>query len=259
MCLLGIFLMTLTACLSAKPKLNSSVGYQPDFPLPVKVTTTSPEEINQIASSELWDGLLKMGVSNFYHRADTYTWDPWCCAKGTQKSKECQIVYGALAPEDFWGYVPKDYWFREPGCDPGEPNNRLKKILFSVMKSDHLMTLTYQWLSPYYKETFLKLTPESQQIYLEALTHAQEYLLTFDYKKELAYLEKIKAENLKEDPECADPTYGFAYSGPDGKTKFRKVEAFIFRRVHNHDMTVERLKKWADILMSDTKELLKSE
>lgn len=70
------------------------------------------------------------------------------------------------------------------------------------------------------------------------LKHAKKYVFIFDYEAELAVFRKKEKY--------------FNYSGPNGyRGEFGRMEAFIFRRVNNNEMTLQQISGWIDILQKD--------
>lgn len=68
--------------------------------------------------------------------------------------------------------------------------------------------------------------------------YAKKYLSNFNYNEELKV---FKSEPSR-----------FVAFGPKGKRgNYRRMEAFIFRRIHNKEMTLVQMKMWVDIIQKD--------
>lgn len=136
-------------------------------------------------------------------------------------------------------------------------------VLPLVYRSDALMERVYTWALPHVTRVRDALPAADRRSYLEIARHAQAYLRTFDEQRELAYLHRLEqgqcAEPITEQAELEDLramaspgyptspcTYHFTLEGPDGRdNSFRKVEAWIFRRIHD-GMPRARLQRYVD-------------
>jgi hypothetical protein len=105
-------------------------------------------------------------------------------------------------------------------------------------KSTSAQKALYQWVKPIYIDEYKKFPPWKKSIFKNMLIHAKKYISEFDYAAEL----KI----YREFPNS------LAYFGPKGyRGDYAKVEAFIFRRINNGDMTIKQMLEWIDILQKD--------
>ena len=132
---------------------------------------------------------------------------------------------------------------------------KLRQSALAIFKSP-LATAAYKWAMPSVKAAFKVLAPEDQADYLHILDYASAYLAKFKehYPVEVRYWESLEkggcynlnAEQLQylNPPECIQL---FTWFGPDGKSSpYRKVEAFIFRRVYSDGLGADLMKAWLD-------------
>ncbi|MDP3771731.1 MAG: hypothetical protein Q8R16_05510, partial [bacterium] len=144
-----------------------------------------------------------------------------------------------------------------------------------------LLGLLYDWAMPQAKIAWQMLPLEDQRIYLDILTHGQQYLATYNHKRELAYLERLDAgkcpvpvwysdndgDGVDDDHDGAidedvgkwDPKEGcprqFASVGPDGKENpYRKLETFFFRRARQ-GVKVADMRYWLDRVVAELRPL----
>jgi hypothetical protein len=112
------------------------------------------------------------------------------------------------------------------------------EILQPIFKNAALRETFYAWTAPNYKRIFKMLPSASQKLYLEIIDDALAFLKNYDYKKELKYYKKLASkgqlENFakQENPKNKDKTY---------QNCPRSLSAFIFRRIHNSEMTQAEL------------------
>lgn len=98
--------------------------------------------------------------------------------------------------------------------------------------------LIFNWAMPKVKEAFFALPEKNQEIYVRILDYTKKYLENFDYNKELTYLNNLRKENKEGN---------FTGKDPDGKyNDYRKIDAFVFRRVNNRDLTAKEMLDWTN-------------
>ena len=113
-----------------------------------------------------------------------------------------------------------------------------KMIVKKFYNSPNVRLAIYKWVKPFYIEAFKKLPSWKKNIIRRMLKHAKLYISQFDLIAETKVLKESKRD--------------FWYHGPKGKRgDFRRMEAFIFRRVYNKDMTLEQMLAWVDIIQKD--------
>ncbi len=119
--------------------------------------------------------------------------------------------------------------------EPKIYNFLVKKFYKSPVQQSAL----YKWTKPYYLEAFKKLPYYKKQMYRDMVKHAKKYIAEFNYKSELEIYKKY-------------PNF-FHCKSPKGghRGRFGRMEAFIFRRVHNHDMTLQQMLNWINIIQKD--------
>ena len=134
-------------------------------------------------------------------------------------------------------------------------SDQLRKAAAAIYKSP-LASAAYKWAMPSVKAAFKTMPERDQSDYLRILDYASSYLarLKEHYPAEVRYWESLEkggcfslnAEQLK----VVNPSYCtmlFTRFGPDGKSSsYRKVEAFIFRRVHFDGIGADLMKAWLD-------------
>jgi hypothetical protein len=112
------------------------------------------------------------------------------------------------------------------------------KIVKPFYKSRTVQRALYDWIKSEYWEAYLNLPDWKKKIYKDMLIHAKEYVSSFDYDIELKILEE--SERF------------FIYNGPNGRRgDYRRMEAFIFRRVHKKEMTIQEISYWISVLEKD--------
>ena len=113
------------------------------------------------------------------------------------------------------------------------------KIIKSFYKSPSQQQALYKWVKPFYLDAFKKLPKWKKEICKQMLAYAKNCLLEFDYDAELLLLSKdrIRWEDV----------------GPKEQRifDFRRIDWFIFRRVHNGDLTVQQMLDWVNVLQQD--------
>ena len=164
--------------------------------------------------------------------------------KGDKFFKDLLLAYGILNPG----------WWAEDKKTPIEQ-------IWTTILSGKLRQILYDWCKEECLSEFSKLSPYHQDVYIEIAEHAQDYLNNFSYARELRYLEEIRLKNSLDttmtEAILSNPEYyrdmGFTWYGPDGSSEFRKIECFIFRRVHNNQITVDEMIKLVSQIISDLK------
>lgn len=134
----------------------------------------------------------------------------------------------------------------------------------------------YEWAFPQVKEEFGNLDHMSQAIYLDALMHAYDYALTYDHEEQKRYLERLRSCEKDPEAECKDAdaledtdrdiplvsSYEDFFVAVDPfdpinppetlqYDPYRKLEAWIFRRVENGDLTAEQIANWIERVVFD--------
>lgn len=160
-----------------------------------------------------------------------------------------------------------------------------KETLRAIYASDELQERVYAWAMPFIQERFKELPEEDQKGYLEIADHTATYLATFSYQEELDYYEGLASKRCPglqyREESAPDCTGYFTQYGPgsdwkrterartqkdekgninwdavpDGE-KYRKAEAWVFRRVNNGEMTPGELRSWVGRIRRDLKEAI---
>lgn len=147
--------------------------------------------------------------------------------------------------------------------------NFRRQVLPQFYRSPALLEATYHWVKPNLEATFLKLPANDRTVYLEILVHAENYLAGFDYAAERAYLGQLEQGKCSRDEKSDGAWYAeywkqgacthlFTRKGPDGhETPLRKLQAWIFRRVHTDKVPVEVMLSWVRRFRADLLEVHK--
>lgn len=117
------------------------------------------------------------------------------------------------------------------------PKEIITKVAYTIFSSPMLRELVYIWVRPYYIDVFDKMHYKTQIQYINLLRSADTYLKDFNYKAEL--------QDLKEDEK------GFA-------EKKGKLNAFLFRRIHKKQMSLEDCRVWVSRLLEEFGSYLKN-
>lgn len=175
-----------------------------------------------------------------------------------------------------WQWVPNEYWGYASYL--GENFKTRSAISFGMVMSgetvedfkDHVLPIIYRsswmlqvlfdWAMPAVEAAFKEMPPDHQKVYLDILRHGEQYLKTYNHKREEAYLARLERGSCAREEKifrteekewysndcatlsgwdndtptefCACADY-FVRISPGGKSmnKYRKLEAFFFRRV----------------------------
>ncbi|MCT4622137.1 MAG: hypothetical protein N4A46_00845 [Schleiferiaceae bacterium] len=113
-----------------------------------------------------------------------------------------------------------------------------ENIAVPFYQSRTVQSKFYEWAKPEYLRAYNQLPPWKKKIFIQMLNHAKSYLSNFDYEAEL--------EKFNESPTR------FCYWGPNGRRgNYGRLEAFIFRRVHNEHMSTKDMQYWANRITKD--------
>lgn len=112
----------------------------------------------------------------------------------------------------------------------------LKEVAPLIFRDPGLRKCLYDWAMPWYLKAFGKMPGDIQQAYYQQLLQARDYLAGFDLTAERADLE-------------ADEQ-GFA-------SRKGRLNAFLFRRINNGQLTPDECRYWMDRILSDAAPLLK--
>lgn len=195
---------------------------------------TVPKELPKIDTSltELsWQRIVKSHYAIFADK-DTFRNET-----GSIATRDLTVaMFGSV-----WGWYYSDYnggeyhslkgSFRQPVFY----NNIVKKFY----KSSTQQIALYKWVKPFYIDAFKNLPEWKKNIYKQMLKHLKKYLMEFDYNAELILFNKKDSQ--------------WELIGPKGRRNydFRRLEWYVFRRVHNGDLTVQQMLKWVNILQKD--------
>jgi hypothetical protein len=117
-----------------------------------------------------------------------------------------------------------------PSESEKEDSASFAKIKQTVFQKNGLLEMIYNWAIPYYKNAFADMSVPEQDDYLTLLNETKLYAENFDLKKETTDLIAMQD--------------GFA------NTK-GKLKAFVFRRIHNKELTKEECIAWVSKIISD--------
>ena len=144
-----------------------------------------------------------------------------------------------------WGWTYKE--------NPNEPNTThslpikgsiyqpavYNSIIRTFYKSNSSQIALYKWVKPLYINAYKKFPEWRKNVFRRMLVHAKKYISEFNYEAELGWYKK-------------DP-FRFSIIGLNGgdRGEFRRLELFVFRRVHNGDLTLKQMLSWVNILQKD--------
>lgn len=113
------------------------------------------------------------------------------------------------------------------------------KTVYKIIGSESLRKLAWNWIAPYYKQSFETMHPFHQQAYIDLIHHVQEYLNDYDIKEVSAYLKRDERR--------------FAHYDSDGTyNPNRKLCAFVDRLILVHKViTVEEAKDWVNKIAAE--------
>lgn len=192
--------------------------------------TQAPDGLPATGIKKAWEDILEISLKEMKSAAENWQKDP--------DRTEIMVSYGLLQS---FGQLE----LRE-----------LKEPFVAVFKSD-LGPTFYQWALPAVKAMFSAMPQGDRDDYLRIIAYASGLLGRYSdhYQYELKYWEWLEKdgcyvwgmaqrESSADFPPC---TVMFARVGPDGKTNpYRKVDAFIFRRVHFDGIGADWMKYWVD-------------
>ncbi|MEY4602376.1 MAG: hypothetical protein RL292_317 [Candidatus Parcubacteria bacterium] len=165
------------------------------------------------------------------------------------------------------------YGILQGGSSPLDTKKLQQTVSEYIFKKDVAREVAYKWAQPIIKTVFKELESADRRDYLLILDHTSQYLGSFNLKREQEYYNSVAAVM----PKCRMPEWQqryyklprwmipdgkydylrpcevlFTQFGPDGKENpFRKIEAFIFRRVTADDWSPVTMKKLVDRLIAD--------
>lgn len=143
-------------------------------------------------------------------------------------------------------------WWEEPWpvTDSSKHNFRNKAVYEQFAgqfyKSKKLRNLIYEWIKPYYVDTYKKMPEWKKKMYRELLFETKNYVHHFNYD---AALNNYNRRGLP-----IDPTYKTTSSGAS-----YRMESWVFRRVHNKQLTRKEIEYWADRMIKDLREVERGE
>ncbi len=200
------------------------------------IIAPAPKELPELMNKAKWEDALRAQVNSFYKNPEIYA-----DAKqyDTTYWKTVILVYGLLTPTNNYSTLPN--YNEKGGYD-----NFMEK-LHEVLSSEKLRKIMYKWAKPTFIQAYKKLSLENKAVYKELIELGVERINNFDYEEELAYWEKLKEEEKE---------YNFTWrNSKEEAVKFRKLDAFIFRRMHMDGMTKEQVKEWALQIQKDINEI----
>lgn len=182
-----------------------------------------PKELHKIDSVSVklnWNGIVEEHYSYFFSKNDINPKRP-DTALATRELT--QAAFGGVS-----GWERSGFW---------KSYNNVVKPFY---RSPAIRMALYKWIKPYYEEAFKELPDWKKKVYKDMVNHAEQYVKHFNYQQELKC---YNDSNRKGD---------FVYMGPKGKRgNFGRMEAFIFRRIHNKEMTLLQISQWVAIIKKD--------
>lgn len=114
-----------------------------------------------------------------------------------------------------------------------------KYTLFKILQSESLRRITWDWISPYYKEVFQTMNPFVQKSYKNAASYLKEYIKQYDQKSVEAYLNR-------------DEEHFSHYDINGNYDPHRKLAAFVDRLIIIHKViTVKEAQRWINIIADE--------
>jgi hypothetical protein len=201
----------------------------------VPVAPADIPDLKPFTTGYTWENILQVGLGVFYDA-------PKLWSDSTQYHTDKEIVAQAF---DNTHYQARALRY-EIGITYPKKHSNYTKFYAEVMKpifvNPALRESVYAWAAPQYKRIFKMLPANAQKLYLEIIGDVVAFLKTYDYAKELKYHDKlVKKGNI----------YDFVLLGnTKNKTAAyqncpRSLAAFLFRRIHNGDLSQAELLDYA--------------
>ena len=145
-------------------------------------------------------------------------------AKMYDYSKNVALAYGIFGlgnfPSDF--VITYTYYFYDfPEITIEDNKNAIEQIR-AIINDTLWIENSFNILEPTFSTAWGLLNIETKTIYTEIINYTENCINNFNYNDENAYLQELKAN---------DDDYYFAY---EENNPYRKVDAFIFRRIDNN-------------------------
>ncbi|MCX6739868.1 MAG: hypothetical protein NTZ49_01400 [Candidatus Parcubacteria bacterium] len=207
-----------------------------------------------------WEKVLKLALDSFYSKSK----EGYHFYSQVNDRKKAVLVMGLLYSGNLWEGVPEDLCCSPRTSLENCPNPKLKKAVFETIHTAKYRQIAYPWASAYFNKAFLALPKEEQLVWREIVDYAVDLLRHYDYKKELAYYQRLKATpsdscglipDRDSEGRCTE-TWKFIDYKPDGTYHhYRKLDAFIFRRIHNNELSLADMQLLARMLSADLKKI----
>ena len=200
----------------------------------------------------LWDLAVKM-------QSEPESYKDW----GEDSLKGIRLSYGLLQNGN-WPAIGESHEKNEPFR---------KGTLNEIYRSPELQEAAYRWAMPAVAASFAQMPEVDQKGYLEIASHTRRYLGEFNYAEERDYyqtLAKATCPNSNWFDAGTNCVRYFTQYGPSNDWKvarkadaddnwnarpegdrYRKAEAWVFRRVNEGDMTPGELRTWVGRIERD--------
>lgn len=201
------------------------------------ILSKPPQKLNKIDTSLTnlnWNLIVEYHHNNFKKEG-------WNKSNGSDSASKIRSFVVDVFQGDFLWYVDHNKYKKKLTFRDKKFYNLIVKPFF---KSQEQQRLLYNWIKPLYIESYKNLPQFKKDALDLMLKHSKSYLNSFDYNSELAV--------YKKSPET------FYHVGPKGKRgTFRLIEAFIFRRINNKEMTKLQILNWVNTIQKEISSIKK--
>jgi hypothetical protein len=127
-----------------------------------------------------------------------------------------------------------------------------QKVAYPVYSSKSLQKIAYNWVKPYWKEAISKMDASRRNSYRSMLNHAIRYCENFDYQSEKEFLARCEKPDSElyftsNYPLNADGEYDYDAT----PNNYRKIEAWVFRRVDAQHLSIDEIQGWLQKVKSE--------
>jgi hypothetical protein len=173
-----------------------------------------------INEQQSWNLFLKKCFAAFFTESKSYAFN-----------KTASLVYGLFNLGNYDTY-------------------RIQPILKSNMNDTAWAESVFSSLTPVLKESWILLDAETRNIYSDIICHTENYLKTFNFKKEHAYFVQLQKYSR------VDNFIKYNY-GSKQANEYRKAEAFVYRRIFDKSRGKGNwTEKWMIKMIKDLKQKL---
>jgi hypothetical protein len=154
-------------------------------------------------------------------------WDKSIIDSGNKDYRNC--INSGMSTQEAYGCFLKS--FKE-------------RFMYRLYSSPALQEATYNWLLPEWKNAIATMNNERKQLIREILNHSIKYTQNYNYQKELNFFNQCKGEKEHFFTATFPIVNGELVFDSGSNKPYRKVEAWIFRRIHQKHMTAGEINQW---------------